>query len=101
MIIPQSNAGDLMLRHDLVAAAGEGQFAVYPVSTVQAALALLTGELVGERNEQGCYPTGSLLGNAVAKAHEYWRKAVRPLVAAEPRKRCALTDGRDGTSSGD
>lgn len=101
VIIPESNAGDLMLRHDVVTAAREGQFAVYPVSTVQEALALLTGELVGERDEQGRYPSGSLLRQVVAKAHEYWRKAVRPLVAAEPPKRSELTDSGGKTSSGD
>jgi ATP-dependent Lon protease len=79
VIIPKANAGDLMLRHDVVKACREGQFHVYAVDTVDEALGLLTGMPVGERGEDGAYAEGSLLALAVEKAREYWLKAmVRP-----------------------
>ncbi|MHC4217392.1 MAG: Lon protease family protein [Planctomycetota bacterium] len=75
VIIPSSNASDLMLRHDVVDACAEGRFDVYAVSTIHEALSLLTGLPAGTRDERGNYPEGSVLGRAVSKAHEYWLKA--------------------------
>jgi lon-related putative ATP-dependent protease len=75
VIIPASNAGDLMLRQDVVNACREGAFHVYAVSTVHDALEVLTGKPAGERNEMGIYPAGSVLGTAVSLAREYWIKA--------------------------
>ena len=45
VIIPASNVRHLMLRHDVVAAAAEGRFTVYPIDTVDQGLELLTGVL--------------------------------------------------------
>ncbi|MEM9530471.1 MAG: ATP-binding protein [Pseudomonadota bacterium] len=75
VIIPESNAGDLMLRHDVVEAARNGQFAVYPVRTVHEALALFTGHEVGEWTDG--YPEASLLGIARDRAREFWEETVR------------------------
>ncbi len=77
VIIPQANAGDLMLREDVVAACAAGQFHVYAVSWVHEALALLTGLPTGTRDASGVYPPGSLLAQAVEKARLYWLKAAR------------------------
>ncbi len=76
VIIPAANAGDLMLRRDVVEAAREGRFAVYAVSTVQQALEILTGLPAGTRDERGLYPDGSLLATAMRQAYEYWKRAV-------------------------
>ena len=75
VIIPAANAGDLMLRRDVVEAAREGRFAVYAVSTVQQALEILTGLPAGTRDERGLYPDGSLLATAMRQAYEYWKRA--------------------------
>lgn len=60
VIIPESNVTHLMLRHDIVEAAKQGKFHIYPVSHVEQALEMLTGLEAGERDEQGHYPAGSL-----------------------------------------
>ncbi len=73
VLIPESNAGDLMLRHDIVEACREGDFAVYAVGTVLQALEVLTGKVAGVRPEDGDYPENSLLHLAVARADAYWR----------------------------
>ncbi|MHC4587913.1 MAG: S16 family serine protease, partial [Planctomycetota bacterium] len=78
VIIPRSNAGDLMLRHDVVEACREGRFHVYAVGTVHEAIELLTGMRPGVRDERGNYPGGSVLALAVRRAHEYWLKAAAP-----------------------
>lgn len=79
-IIPQANVGDLMLRADVVEAAREGKFHVYAVSHVREALEVLTGVPAGEPDEDGVYPEGTLLGRAVEKTTEYWRKSLqRPM----------------------
>jgi len=72
VIIPKANAGDLMLREDVVAACREGRFSVYAVEKVEEALSLLTGWAAGERDEEGRYAANSLLGLAEQKAFEYW-----------------------------
>jgi predicted ATP-dependent protease len=77
VIIPTANAGDLMLRPDVVDACAEGRFHVYAVETVQEALEILTGVPAGERDESGEYPPDTLLRKAVERAHEFWLKSTR------------------------
>ncbi len=77
VIIPQANAGDLMLREDVVEAARDGKFHVYAVGTVHEALELFTGMPAGAQDARGQYPDGSLLALAVQRAHEYWLKAIQ------------------------
>jgi len=78
VVIPRSNAGDLMLREDVVEACSAGKFQVYPAETVYDALELLTGLPAGTRDRSGRYPKGSVLALAVARAREFWQKASRP-----------------------
>ncbi|MDH3418021.1 MAG: AAA family ATPase [Gammaproteobacteria bacterium] len=62
VLIPADNAKHLMLRADVVEAARNGQFAIYPVATVDEALALLTGIAAGQRDEEGQFPEDSING---------------------------------------
>ena len=73
VVIPASNAGDLMLREDVAEACRKGEFSIYAVSTIQEALALMTGHEIGELDEEGNYTKDSLLDQAVEKAHQFWR----------------------------
>ena len=83
VIIPQANAGDLMLREDVVAACREGRFAIYAVGRVEEAITLLTGRKAGERDGEGRYPSDSLLALAEQKAFEYWVMASASATRAE------------------
>jgi ATP-dependent Lon protease len=76
VIIPRSNAGDLMLRRDVVAACASGKFHVWAVESVREALGLLTGLPAGEPDASGEYPEGTILRLARDKAREYWTKAI-------------------------
>jgi predicted ATP-dependent protease len=75
VIIPKANAGDLMLREDVVAAVAEGRFHVYAVERVEEALAVLADVAIGERDGDGRYPEDTLLGLAERRAFEYWLMA--------------------------
>jgi len=90
VIIPYSNAADLMLRDDVVEACDNGQFHIYPVKQVHDALTILTGVNAGEIQEDGQYPDASLLRTAQVKALEFWQKSV-----ASPAAHAANNNGQD------
>jgi lon-related putative ATP-dependent protease len=56
VMIPQSNVEHLMLRDEVVEAVEEGKFHIYPVSTIDEGIGLLTGVQAGEQDESGKYP---------------------------------------------
>lgn len=62
VIIPAANVRHLMLREEVVDAACSGAFSIFAVSTVDEALALLTGQEAGERDVAGRYPDTSVNG---------------------------------------
>jgi ATP-dependent Lon protease len=76
VIIPWANAGDLMLRHDVVKACTDGRFHIYAVHSVTEALEILTGKEAGEADANGDFPAGSLLQLARERAFEYWNKTL-------------------------
>ncbi len=59
-IIPKANISNLMLKQEIISAVEEGKFAIYAVSTVDEALEILTGELIGKKDKNGEYPENSL-----------------------------------------
>jgi lon-related putative ATP-dependent protease len=60
VLIPKSNVQHLMLREDVVEAAKHGQFAIYPVSTIDEGIEILTGVRAGERQSEGRFPAGTI-----------------------------------------
>lgn len=60
VLIPKSNVQHLMLREDVVEAVRHGQFAVYPVATIDEGIEILTGVRAGERNPEGRFPAGTV-----------------------------------------
>lgn len=71
VVIPESNVKNLMLRDDVVAAAGEGRFHVYAVRTVDEAMELLAGLSAGERSASGEFPPGSVNGEVAARLRAF------------------------------
>jgi predicted ATP-dependent protease len=76
VLIPATNAGDLMLREDVVKACDAGRFHVYAVRNVQEALEILTGMPAGELGKDGRYPENTLLALAQKRATEFWRRTL-------------------------
>jgi predicted ATP-dependent protease len=60
VIIPSANTRHLMLRQDVIDAVAEGNFHIFPVSTIDEGIALLTGREAGEPDEDGVYPEGTV-----------------------------------------
>jgi predicted ATP-dependent protease len=75
VVIPASNVKHLMLRHNIVAAASEGQFAIYPIDTVDQGLELLTGISAGQLGADGTYPDGTLNHRIAARLDAFAAKA--------------------------
>lgn len=76
VIIPESNAEELMLRQDIVDAVDAGRFQVFAVSHIGEALTLLTGRDAGQRTN-GSYPEGSVLAAAVARAGAFYAASIK------------------------
>ena len=59
VIIPRSNVQHVMLRQDVIDAVESKQFHIHAIDTVDDALALLSGIIVGELDDEGSYPQNS------------------------------------------
>ena len=70
VLIPAANVRHLMLREDVVAAVRAGQFHVYPVTTVDEGIQLLTGLTAGERETDGEFPSNTINGRVAARLRE-------------------------------
>ena len=75
VILPAANVQHLMLREDVAAAVEEGTFSVYAVAHVDEALALLTGEDPGERDEHGLYSRGTVHYRVRARLEQFAERA--------------------------
>jgi len=65
VIVPQANVQNLMLRPDVAEAISNGSFSVYPVSTIDEGIEILTGEKAGRRPDGSMEPD-SVFGRARA-----------------------------------
>jgi lon-related putative ATP-dependent protease len=77
VMIPSSNVKHLMLRHDVVDAVAAGRFSIYPISTIDEGIEVLTGLPAGTANDKGVYPKGSfnrLVQDRLAKLAEKRRR---------------------------
>jgi lon-related putative ATP-dependent protease len=94
VLVPRANVQHLMLREDVVAAAREARFSIFPVADVDEAMALLTGASAGRADARGRLPEGSV-NQRVAARLAHWselRRAFetggdRPLPHAPRRRR--------------
>lgn len=74
VLIPAGNVRNLMLREDIREAARRGQFHIYPISSVDEGLTILTGTDAGEPNEAGEFPPDSINGLVVARLTTFTEK---------------------------
>jgi len=70
VIIPNSNVIHLQLNNDVVEAVRKKQFHIYPVSTIEEGISLLTGIEAGEKNSHGTFPADTILGMADARLRQ-------------------------------
>jgi predicted ATP-dependent protease len=85
VVIPTSNARNLMLRADVIAAAQAGQFHVHVARTIDDAIEILTGVPAGELSETGEFPEHSINGRVAGRLREF--AAIRQAYAGIPPSR--------------
>jgi lon-related putative ATP-dependent protease len=89
VIIPQSNVKHLMLREDVIDAIEDGEFNIFPVSTIDGGIELLTGVPAGELDDDGEYPEDTIYDAVTQKLKELGEQ-----VQKFGRKAKELTDGQ-------
>ncbi|MHB1294677.1 MAG: Lon protease family protein [Anaerolineae bacterium] len=77
VLIPIANTKHLMLRRDVVDAVEAGRFHIYPITTIDQGISLLTGIPAGERGEDGSYPPDSINGRVANRLAELAEKQMR------------------------
>jgi len=60
VIIPEKNIKNLMLKQDVIESVKTGQFHLWPISTVEEGIEILTGMEAGFLHPDGRYPEGTL-----------------------------------------
>lgn len=60
VLIPKSNAQNLMLKEEVVDAVKEGKFHIYPVETIDQGIEMLTGTKAGKRLSDGYFEKNTL-----------------------------------------
>lgn len=79
VLIPATNVKHLMLRRDVVEAAERGKFSIYPVTTIDEGIEILTGVPAGAwdpKNES--YPIGSVNRAVKTQLKKFLKKAHEP-----------------------
>jgi predicted ATP-dependent protease len=82
VLIPASNVQHLMLRPEVVRAAAEGRFHIYPIETVDQGIEVLTGVAAGERDQNGAYPAGTIHARIEERLTRLAQKAQAFAIAA-------------------
>lgn len=72
VIIPKSNAGELMLRSDVQQACKSGQFSIHAVSHITEAMEVLMEHPAGILMDGG-YPENTIMEKAMNMAKTYWK----------------------------
>jgi lon-related putative ATP-dependent protease len=60
VLIPESNLSNLMLKEEVLAAAREGKFHIWPIGNIEEGIEVLTGIQAGQLQTDGTYPEGSI-----------------------------------------
>ncbi len=71
VMIPVQNIVNLNLSDEVVAAVREGKFHIYPVTTIEEGIEILTGVPAGTPDSDGEYPPGSVFGLVQQKLASY------------------------------
>jgi len=70
VLIPSQNVEDLMLRDDVIEAVANGRFHIYPVSTIQQGIEILTSVCGGTRKSSGRFEPETVFGKADERLHQ-------------------------------
>jgi len=77
VIIPQSNVKNLMLKPKVIEAVREGKFHIYPISTIDKGMEILTSTEAGERGKDGSFPENTVNGRVQNKLKYLMKEQAR------------------------
>jgi len=85
VLIPASNVKHLMLRPDVVEAARQGRFHIYPIRTIDEGIQVLTGIEAGMEDAEGHFPIGSVNREVANRLKALSRRARSVVMQAQSR----------------
>jgi predicted ATP-dependent protease len=71
VLIPASNVRNLMLKAEVLDAVKAGKFAIYPITTIDEGIEILTGVHVGTRGKNGKFPANTINGKVEARLRQF------------------------------
>ncbi|MGD9366574.1 MAG: ATP-binding protein [Desulfobacteraceae bacterium] len=77
VMIPKSNAKNLMLKREVVQAVEKGEFNIYPVETIQEGIEILTGIPAGVPDEKGDFAPDTVYGKVQKTLVRYLKQSLR------------------------
>ena len=77
VIIPQSNVKSLMLKPKVIEAVKKGKFHIYPISTIDKGMEILTSTEAGERGKDGSFPENTVNGRVQNKLKYLMKEQAR------------------------
>ncbi len=77
VLLPADNVDHLMLKREVVAAAEQGKFAIYPIRHITEAMELLSGVPAGNRRKDRSFTPGSLFDRVDRRLSELGKLAER------------------------
>jgi len=77
VLIPAANVVNLMLRKGVIDAVRAGRFRIYPVTTIEEGIEILTGVAAGVAGADGAYPPGSVNARVAARLAAFAEAARR------------------------
>ena len=75
VLIPYQNVKNLTLSDEVIEAVKEGTFHIYPISTIDEGIEILTGVKAGEMDENGNYEEGTINYLVSEKLKSYAEKS--------------------------
>ena len=83
VIIPKSNIKNLMLKPKVIEAVREGKFHIYPISSINEGVEILTGVEAGKRGKDGSFPKNTVNGRVQNRLRYLMREQARLKKEAE------------------
>ncbi len=71
VIIPEKNIKHLMLKKEIIESVKKGEFHIWPISTVEEGIEILTGMKAGKLQSDGTYPEGTLFKKVDDRLKEF------------------------------
>ncbi len=76
VIIPVQNIKDIVLKDEVIEAVKAKKFHIYPISSIDEGIEILTGVKAGKKGARGKYPQNSIYGKVYKRLKKYYEKSI-------------------------